>query len=303
MTTSESRTEEKPKPSDSVVFPLDDFDRCLVDELLPNAPSPGKWSAMNAVRHANRAWKLREVDPQMATFRAITGEEESATAIFHALKRRQYADAEYLNPRNHVHKNAVTPFIVAVRCSIAPAMCALHKRFSLWVDRSEPKPLVRLKLTLRGDDEEEVIHEPIPPLHFRINQGKRGEPEKVWDFGEKIVEHALRTGAKDVQKALETRANLRNRLLYAAPDGIPTVQPPVEPGLEQARRNTFRNLKIYLMIDEHPPGQLFVQQALSAFIKMLGKVPKGIDFDGPPDVTGRLRIPGLGDEVTESMQD
>lgn len=282
----------KPRPSDSVLFPLDDFDRYLVDRLLPEAPSPGKWAAVNAVRHANRAWKLREIDPQMAMFRAITGEEESATAIFHALKRLRYIDAELLNPWNHLQKNAVTPFIEAVHAAIAPGMGEFFKGFALGVNDSEERPVVRLTLTLKKEGNETTA-EPTPPLHFRVNHWLTGQPERVWDFEDKIDEMAMRTGADSVQDALRTRANLRNRLLYAAPDGIPTVMPPVEPGLEHARRNTFRNLKLYLMIDGHPPGQLFVQQALSAFVKMLGRVPKGIDFDGPPDFTGHLRRPDI----------
>lgn len=280
-------TAEKARPSDSVLFPVDDFDRYLLDTLLPEASTPGRWSALNAVRHANRAWKIREIDPQMAMFRAITGEEESATAIFHSVKRLRYVDADQLSPRNHVQKNAVTPFIEAVHAGIGPALGAFFNKFSLSVDRSDEKPAIRLKLALRIDGEDFLV-EPTPPLHLRINHGARGQPERVWDFGERLLEMAMRTGADDVLQALRTRANFRNRLLYAAPDGIPTVQPPVEPGLEQARRNTFRNLKIFLMIDGYPPGQLFVQQALSAFVKMLGRVPKGIDFEGPPDIAGRL---------------
>jgi hypothetical protein len=38
------------------------------------------------------------------------------------------------------------------------------------------------------------------------------------------------------------------------------------------------NLAIYLLIDPYPEQQLFAQQALLAFLKMLDRLPEGIVF-------------------------
>jgi hypothetical protein len=71
------------------VFVESEFDQHLVDMLLTTA-APGQYAARNAVRHLDKAGEIAEIDPMMAAFRAITAEEEAATAVFHALRRQGY---------------------------------------------------------------------------------------------------------------------------------------------------------------------------------------------------------------------
>jgi hypothetical protein len=85
-----------------------------LEELVLKTPAPGKHCARNAIRHIECAWALAELDPEMAAFRAITAEEESATAVFHAIRRRKYIGSEKLNPHDHVQKNALFPFFSAI---------------------------------------------------------------------------------------------------------------------------------------------------------------------------------------------
>jgi len=54
--------------------------------MLRDTAAPGQYAARNAVRHIDQAYLLVDVDPPMAAFRAITAEEEAATAVFHALR-------------------------------------------------------------------------------------------------------------------------------------------------------------------------------------------------------------------------
>ena len=116
-------TVESPKtPADTIPFPLSPGERVLAN-TIPTANLPGMWAAFNALRHLTRAWMIRELDPQMAVFRSITAEEESASAVFRAVKRLGYSGSRYLNPRNHVHKNALFPFCVAVYRTIADTFC------------------------------------------------------------------------------------------------------------------------------------------------------------------------------------
>src|SRR4051812_32687695 len=90
-----------------------EFDGHLV-QMLEATALPGRASAKNAVRHIDKANAIADTDPDMAAFRAITAEEEAATALFHSLKRHRYPGSELLKPRDHLQKNAVAPFCSAV---------------------------------------------------------------------------------------------------------------------------------------------------------------------------------------------
>lgn len=71
---------------------------------------------------------------------------------------------------------------------------------------------------------------------------------------------------------------LRNQILYASSEGIPTIADPIDGYILKRRDVIFTNLIIYLLIDPYKEKQLFVQQALSAFLKMLRLIPEDIDF-------------------------
>ena len=68
----------------------------LIEELVEEYPSPGKHAARSAFRHIKKAWEIKDIDKEMAAFRAITAEEESATAVFHSVMRRKYKNAQNL---------------------------------------------------------------------------------------------------------------------------------------------------------------------------------------------------------------
>ena len=59
-----------------------------------------------------------------------------------------------------------------------------------------------------------------------------------------MLELAGESKAADVARFLATRANLRNRLLYAAQEGIPSLEGNVEVGIKLARDWVFRNLVV-----------------------------------------------------------
>lgn len=63
-----------------------------------------KHCTRNAYVNLRKSWTLHPVDSEMYLFRAITAEEEAATALMLALKKQHYPNAEQLNPRNHTHK-------------------------------------------------------------------------------------------------------------------------------------------------------------------------------------------------------
>ena len=76
-------------------LPLDDFQEGIL-RCLDRQGSHVMQCARSAVRHLSRAWRLRDLDLGMALFRCLTAEEEAATAVFLALKSRQYEGASRL---------------------------------------------------------------------------------------------------------------------------------------------------------------------------------------------------------------
>lgn len=278
----EPSAEPKTRRSDAISFELDDFDRAIVDELVPNSHDPSKWAAFHAIKHANRAWKLREIDPAMAALRAITAEEEAATALFKSLRRLGYPGAEKLKPRDHLHKNAAAPFVQAVSKQLWDG---LGKRFpggcALAIDSSGEKPRVVIKYV---DDKGE--YEPVPPLNLRFTEGPiRSDgtidpaTEKPVDFGKAIAERAEAEGAASVKAYLKQRANLRNQILYAADNGIPEVPTPIDGQLRLLRHNTFLLLKIFLLVDGYEEQQIFARQCLLAFLRVVGDTSVEVTFD------------------------
>ena len=71
------------------MIPEDSIKKCL-REIKGRA----RQSAFHAFEHLDKAERIAELDPEMAVFRAITAEEEAATAVFFSLKQRGYDRAK-----------------------------------------------------------------------------------------------------------------------------------------------------------------------------------------------------------------
>ncbi len=239
-----------------------------VEGLILGTPSPGKHSARSAIRHIQKAWEIRELDREMAGFRAITGEEESASAIYHALKRRRYNGADKLDPRNHVHKAALYPFLIAVSQALQPlAKSELEPRLELKEENGRKR--IRSRVTVTTPSGDSMWAYPEPPLHYTLTIN-----DKLHDFSEELAKLANEKSAKDMITAIRGAANLRNQIIYASQQGIPSLSESLDKYLLKRRDVIFRNLIIYLMIDPYREKQLFVQQSLAAFLKMLKLVQK-----------------------------
>jgi len=238
----------------------------LVCQMILTTPAPGKHAARSAVRHTLMAWEIRHRDPEMAAFHALTAEEESATAVFHTLQRHRYTGSRKLNPRDHLHKNALRPFLV----SVAKVLQNLNRvgipiKFEL-NERSKPA-LFRVGLLVPQPDGSRGLLYPEPPLNFSASIDG-----KVHDFSPEIDELANTRHARSVRQYFEELANRRNRILYAHPNGLPSVGGNVESAVMRTRDSVFWNLVLYLLIDQHRGGQLFVQQCFDAFLKLLNRL-------------------------------
>lgn len=81
-------------------------------------------------------------------------------------------------------------------------------------------------------------------------------------------------GARHFQEHWTKLSNRRNEILYAAEQGGPSWDGSVDGYVRRRRQVILHNLVIYLMIEPYPEKQLFVQQALSAFLHLLGLIPQ-----------------------------
>jgi len=75
-------------------------------------------------------------------------------------------------------------------------------------------------------------------------------------------------------KYVKNVANVRNELLYATANGIAHVKNESKKQMQDRHDAIFFHFIIYLLIDPYSEKQLFVQQALDAFLRMLRIIEK-----------------------------
>jgi hypothetical protein len=111
-----------------------------IKEILNNQykNSRSKQHARNAINHLEKAWTIRVIDKEMALFRAITAEEEAATALLLICQEKKYPNANKLKWRNHHHKAGLIIMFDAVRSflrslvDLPPSKILLDKNKTPW---------------------------------------------------------------------------------------------------------------------------------------------------------------------------
>lgn len=114
-------------------------------------------------------------------------------------------------------------------------------------------------------DEEEVLAYPVPPLNFMVTSD-----ERRISYKRQIALFVKSQCASDISTYIRQQANLRNKILYAAPDGYPSISNLKEEFFTNRQKRIFALLKAYLFIYPYKERQPFVQDALDAFLAMLG---------------------------------
>ena len=114
---------------------------------VANLPTQVRLRAENAFDGFDRALALLSIDREMASFRAITAEEEAAAALFRSLQLRAYPGSECLNLGNHRHKAALGPFIQAVKVALAAGH---DMNLRITIDWSQPSLEVSISLSEVG---------------------------------------------------------------------------------------------------------------------------------------------------------
>ena len=251
-------------------FAQTEFDNKLV-EMLGATSKPGQFAARNAVRHIDKAAAIAEIDPEMAAFRAITAEEESATAVFHALKRHKYPGSAALRVRDHLQKNALSPFCLAVAELFGTVDQTLALKPQLRIDDEGETPLLIIQFHVGKIGLGDRLAMPQPPLNLAISKG-----DQLHDFSEQIQNLATSRKTQSILSHLRQRANLPNEILYASPHGLPNVT--LNRFLNEQRRAVKVNIELFLLIDPYSEHQLFVAQTLRAFLKMVDQLPSDLEF-------------------------
>lgn len=240
-----------------------------LSELVEKARKPTNQRANSALSHLKMAKQIKSIDPSMAAFRLITGEEEASSAIMLALKSRKYAGANKLLHKDHVQKLAVYPFLKA----IGPAFGkVLSDNYSVGVsiESFENKEIVRVRVTKMENGVAEKHLYPIPPLNFVLSQGENQVP---YNFENEFKEFAAQNNVDTIKKHIEKQFEIRNSLLYASDLGLAHVNL-TDKLFDLREKRIVTMVLIYLMIDPYFEKQLFVQKCLDIFLNVMEILPK-----------------------------
>jgi hypothetical protein len=245
---------------------LTEFKEKVVEHTLQTSAS-SKHAARSSLRHLERAWKLAAEMPELAIFSAITAEEESATALFHALKKHNYKGSSLLNIKSHLHKTALHPFFLAIWKILEDFKNIYDPKLEFNSDLS-PNGTELLRLRFSVPDPINKWAYPLPPLEFTISING-----SIHKFEPELSQLATEKNSSSALKYVRKLSNRRNQVLYASAKGIPHALENIEPFLIYRRSVVFSHLMVLLLIDPYPQQQIFVQQALNAFLDMLQIMP------------------------------
>jgi len=258
-------------------LPLSDFQKTL-EQCVGKLGGRVKHCGRSAFHHLRRAWALYGVDNEMSAFRAITAEEEAASALILSLQQKRYPGAKRLNFRDHVHKAALTPFLDAV-AKVLALLDFAKPTLRLKPDEDPPRLEVFVDMSRAGlRSPEPLFAQPDEPLNFVVRMENEDGPATVHMFAHELRQIAEGRGVDTIKAFLEAEANQRNRLLYATDTGIPQVS--FEEGflLERLRRVTVL-LTLTIAIQQTPQHQLFAVQCVEAFLRALERMAgDGYDF-------------------------
>jgi len=234
--------------------------------LSKNIPRSVETRIASSLSHFEKSQVLLDVDLEMASFRAICGEEEAASAVISALHHRQYADAKLLNIRSHRHKWAIIGCVMALSASLKPIL----SKFQLQIDFANGRIDLKIPLSnfgVAGGDA--VALQPVEPLD--ILHSKTGLDG---DYTFEAELDALADGLEfdNIRDLVKAMANSRNRLLYASDTKMPKSETTPQQ-LEVRRSRAVALLTIAVMILQSKKKLATVRQALPAILKVIGRLP------------------------------
>jgi hypothetical protein len=226
-------------------------------------PGAIKLRLLSTLDHFDRSFRLFDVDREMASFRAITGEEEAATALIKAIQIRRYPHADKFNPRDHQHKAAVIACVMAIATQITPIL----KEFQLTFDFEKKR--VDVKVPLSNFDVaggENFAIQPVEPLDL-LHRSSEAKP-----FEEALKSLAERSNYDNIRRMVSAQANARNTLLYASDTALPTSRV-TRDGIANRKNRGLVLLVLAVMVLQTRKHQALVRQAIDAFLGVISRLP------------------------------
>jgi hypothetical protein len=267
-----------------------------IRKAASNLTGRARAASMNAFKHLRLAWKLRDTDANMAALRAITAEEEAASAVIYLAQQKGYRGAHKLNFRDHIHKASIFPFICAVGRAIENSGIADIK---IGIDPVSPKIFISFALPQSIQDETgQTRGEPDHPLNLAINIGTTAS--NVVLFEDELAKMLNIAKPKTVRDVFEEIANLRNKLLYATDDGAYVIDIDRR-FIEEKQRRVCILIGVAICISQTPVHQLLVAQSIKGLLQSLAKPHGDIDMPVPDEAPMRIDIINSGETTTHRI--
>lgn len=223
----------------------------------------------SSLNHFEKSIVLRDIDLEMASFRAICGEEEASSAVISALHHRKYENANRLNIRSHQHKWAIIACMIALSLPLQTMLGGSKLQIDFANGRIDLKiPLSNFGVS--GGDTFEL--QPVEPLDFV--HAKDGIEENYL-FEEELAALAVGMKYDSIKELVKATANSRNQLLYASDKELPESKATSQ-DLDVRRSRAMALLVIAVMILQSNKKMAMVRQALPAILKVIGKLPNPI---------------------------
>lgn len=245
-----------------------DIDRMTkgLRRLSGNVPRSVETRINSTLDHFERSLVLRNVDLEMASFRAICGEEEASAAVISALHHRKYENAYRLKIRSHQHKWAIVGCMMALSASLQPIL----SEFELQMDFDKRRIDLRIPLKNFGvSDGEAVAFQPLEPLDFVHAKHGMGDEHA---FEQELAALADGLEFESIRDLVGAMANSRNKLLYASDTDLPKSKATSQQ-LDSRHSRATALLVIAVMILQSNKKLATVRQALRAVLKVIGKLP------------------------------
>ena len=244
-----------------------------LQRIGPKLPGAVRYRLENCLNHFSKAFEILDIDRAMASFRAITGEEEAATALMRAIQFRQYPNARSFSARNHVHKAAVGACITAIGLDMRQALQRFQLTFNFDVPRIDISVPIATFGVVMPEGEEYFLH-PAEPLS--IVHTKPGK-ERSNLFEDNLVNLAEQTRFENIKKLVASQANARNTLLYAGDSSLPTSRATMN-DLWVRKDRAMAALILSIMVLQSKEHQPLVCDAVDAFLSVIARLPgKGTD--------------------------
>lgn len=248
------------------------IDRCL-RQIAPRIPGTVQFRVLNTLEHIHRAFQLFDCDREMASFRAITAEEEGAAALIKAIQLRRYPYAQHFNVRDHQHKAAILACVKAMASQVEPIL----KEFQLTFNFEKKRIDVKIPLSNFGVVAgENYAIQPVEPLEFVYYS--EGKSESAF-FEEALEGLAASANFESIKRMVSAQANARNTLLYASDSSLPLSRA-TRAALENRRTWSLTLVVLSVMVLQSRKHLSLVSNAISAFLGVISMLPRADAPDG-----------------------